>query len=322
MRGKLPIFLLIVLVLGFCGLAIAQSPIFVDQDFSGVTNPLTYLYQDPAVSQDSFAWSDPNDNVWGTARRGKSSLIAGPGTAERAYVSFNASSWGDADTYLEYTEDFNFAFDVNFSSFVATANDEDVALGLWYAPADAYAEQTTHEWYIRWANSQHFVGAFISEDGSAVNMKILFGNGGDWSTKSTSADLTGAGALSTGVNYRIEGYYRYDGTKYGQLFGELTNLDTNTVIGSIAQETIVQDTPDIYSAAYVNFTTDTANRQFTKLMTLGVGNWTWGTTQLAGPEFTSDNWLLTGTEPIPEPGVFGLISSFAGMILFKLRRKK
>jgi hypothetical protein len=140
MKGKILIFLS-ALLLGFCGFAFTQSPVFVIEDFSGATDPLTYLYQDTLVSQDSFAWSDANDNMWGTARRGRAysgtTYPVTGGSWERAYVGFDATGYGDADQYLEFTENFDFAFDVNFSSFVDTANDEDVQFGFWYSPADA-----------------------------------------------------------------------------------------------------------------------------------------------------------------------------------------
>jgi hypothetical protein len=148
---------------------------------------------------------------------------------------------------------------------------------------------------------------------------MFFGNGGNWANRSTSDDLTGAASLSTGVNYRIIGYYRWDGATYGQIFGELWNLDTNTLIGSIAQATITSDT-DVYSVAYINNTTDTANRRFVKLSEMGVGNETWAATRQPGPQFTSDNWLLTGTNPIPEPGTLALFG-FGLLSLLALRKR-
>ena len=303
------------------GTAPAQLPVFVDEQFSGATDPLTYWYQDPGVSTDSFAWSDLNDNMTGEARRGQSVLATGTGTAERAYEGFTAAGYGDLDQYLEYTEGFNFSFDFNFSTFVATANDERLLAGTWYSQADAQvAPPEIAEWYTRWANRQHFVGATIEEDGTAVRFEMFFGNGGNFAGRSTSDDLTGAGSLSTGVNYRIVGHYRWDGATYGQLFGELWNLDTNTLVGSIAQQVITSDT-DVYSVAYINNTTDTNNRRFLKLSLMGVGNETWGSTRQPGPQFASDNWLLTGCNPIPEPGVLALVG--IGLLgLYRSRRRK
>jgi len=314
------------------GTAPAQSPVFVDEEFDGAMDPLTYWYQDPAVSTDSFAWSDPNDNMSGQARRGRSvASTALAGTAERASVTFDATGYyggdgngdsildGDGDKYLEYTECFSFSFDLNFSTFVAAANDERLMAGFWYSPADADDEPppsgTDH--FLWYANRMHFVGATIEEDGSAVRFEMIFSNSGNFGGRSTSVDLTGAGSLSTGVNYRIIGHYGYDGIKYGQLFGELWDLDTNTLVGSIAQATITSDT-DVYDAAFINNSTDTLNRRFMELSQMGVGNETSGSTQMAGPQFTSDNWSLTGCNPIPEPGVMAL----AGIGLFGLYRSR
>ena len=56
-------FSLIAIVVAFCLPAYAQLPVFVDEDFGGLSDPLSYWYQDPAVSTDSFGWSDPNDNM-------------------------------------------------------------------------------------------------------------------------------------------------------------------------------------------------------------------------------------------------------------------
>lgn len=325
MKGKKFIFPMTLFVLVVCGYAFAQSPIFVDEDFSGATDPLTYLYQDTLVSQDSFGWSDANDNMWGTARRGRSysSTTYPPtgGSWERAYVGFDASGWGDGDQYLEYTEDFNFSVDFNFSSFVPTANDEDVQFGLWYSPADAVTSPNNVLHFNWWGSYQYFIGVEVKEDGSAVNFVMTFANNATGSGRGVSADLTGAGSLATGVNYRIEGFYRWDGSVYGQLFGSLIDLDTNTVIGNLPQEVITSDT-DVYNVAFANYTLDTLNRRFMQESTFGVSNKTMGTTRMDGPEFTSDNWFLSGTNPIPEPGMFGLLSGLAGLIVFKLRRKK
>jgi hypothetical protein len=308
------------LLLAFAMPAGAQLPVFVDEQFNGAADPLTYLYQDPGVPPTSYAWSDLNDNMSGEARMGRAvTPTTLPSTAERAYEGFNATGYGDGDQYLEYTECFNFSFDLNFSAFVATANDERLLAGLWYSPADASADNSTH--YIDWANRQHFVGVAIDEDGTTVKFMMTFSNNGDWAGKSSSDDLTGAASLSTGVNYRVVGHYRYDGTTYGQLYGELIDLDTNTVIGSIAQEVVTQDTPDIYSAAYINFTGDVVNRQFLKLSTMGVGNETIAATRNPGPQFTSDNWLLYGCNPIPEPGTLALLG--VGLLsLLALRKRK
>ena len=268
----------------------------LDEDFTCGSDRLSYLYQDPAVSTDSYSWSDANDNMAGEARRGMNAQALDDGTAERASVSFSAAGYGDADQYVEYTEDFDFSFDVCFSSFVPAANDERLMLGLWYSAADGDADNPTH--FEAWANRQHFVGATIEESGGAVRFHILFGNGGDWSGKAVSDDLTGDGSLVAGVNYRIEGHYRWDGSTYGQVFGTLTDLDAGTVVGAIAQETVTQDTPDVYSVAYANMTADTANRRFLMLSTMGVGNETWGVTRNAGAQFTSDNWRLELYDPV------------------------
>ena len=274
--------------------ASGSTPTFAE-DFSGATDPLTYWYQDPGVSQDSFGWDSAADNMWGEARRGQNVLAGATGTAERAYESFSAAGYGDCDQYLEYTEDFDFSFDLRFSAFVASANDERLLAGLWYSLSDAQVENA--EWFTRWANRQHFVGVAIEEDGTGVRLTFFFGNGGDWSGRAVSDDLTGAGSLSTGVNYRVVGHYRWDGTTYGQVFGDLINVDTGAVVGSIAQQVVTQDT-DIYSVAYANFTGDTANRRFLKLGLIGVGNETWGATRQPGPQFRSDNWTLTLYDPV------------------------
>lgn len=281
------------------------SVVIVNQDFSGPNDPLTCFYQDDAVSHDSFAYSAANGNMSGVARRGRNGWNDNPdlilATAERASIVFSCAGYGDADKYLEYTEDFDFSFDVRFTSFAAGGNDEQLMLGFWYTPEDAQAE---HALIVRaWANRQHFVGVRIKENGAEVHLCLIHGNGADWSGRASSSDLTDCGphpigSLSTGVNYRIEGHYRWDGSTYGQLFGTLINLDTQTVIGEIAQQTITQDEPDIYAVAYNNMNIDSNNHRFTKLRVMGVGNETWGATRLTGAHFTSDNWKLAVYNPV------------------------
>ena len=330
------------LVVAFGVPANAQLPVFVDEDFGGASDPLSYWYQDPAVSTDSFAFSDANDNMSGEARRGRSwstAQVPNPdpppdtvqewtlhdGTAERAYIEFDASSYGDNDAYLDYTECFNFSIDINFSSFVAAANDEDMALGLWYTPEDAEAANESHS--VMWPTRQHFVGVTISETGAVANLQILAGNAGSVGGRGLSADITGAASLQTDTDYRFVCHYRWaldaDG-KVGQLYGEVYKKEgENWVLEwSLPFEEIVYSDGNIHDTAWLDMVTaDTANRRFEKSKHFGVSNWTQGTTQLAGPQFTSDNWLLYGCNPIPEPGTMALV--VAGLLgLLIIRRKK
>jgi hypothetical protein len=230
-------FSLIAIVVAFCLPAYAQLPVFVDEDFGGSTDPLGYWYQDPAVSTDSFGWSDLSDNMWGEARRGRSWTVAewptSIGTAERAYIEFDATGYGDGDQYLGYTEDFDFSIDVNFSSFVAAANDEDMSMGLWYTPADAQAGNASH--YVMWPTRHHFIGVHVREDGGAAWFQMLAANAGDVGGRGTSAEFTGTASLQTDTDYRFVGHYRYgldpDGV-VGQLYGESTGMMAPTGFSS------------------------------------------------------------------------------------------
>ena len=297
------------LVVVFSLAALAQHVLaagftILDEKFSEGTDPLTYLYQDEGVSHDSFYYSGANGNIGGEARRGLNGWNDNPdlilSTAERATVAFSCAGYGDADEYLEYTEDFDFSFDVKFSSFAASG-DEALFLGLWYLPEDAMEDHAVI--YRAWGNRQHFVGVRITENGSDVRLYLIHQNGADWSGKSRTDDLTdfgpnAIGSLSTGTNYRVEGHYRWDGSTYGQIFGRLINLDTGVTIGDIPQEMITQDEPDIYSVGYNNMNVDSDNHRFTQLRLMGVGNETWGATRNPGPHFTSDNWKLDVYDPV------------------------
>jgi len=326
MSGKLSPFLIAMLVLAICGPALGQLPVLVDEDFSGASDPLAYWYQDPAVSQDSFGWDDPNDNMWGEARRGRSWTVAewptSIGTAERAYIEFDATGYGDSDVYLGYAEDFDFSIDVNFSSFVPTANDEDMAMGFWYTPEDTEASNASQ--YVMWPTRHHFIGVHVREDGGAAWFQMLAANAGDVGGRGTSANI---GALQTNTDYRFIGHYRYgldaDGV-VGQLYGEVYRNDGGTWVleSELPYEEIVRTDGNIHGTAWFDMSIDSGNRQFTKLKHFGVSNWTQGTTQLAGPQFTSDNWLVTGTNVIPEPGTLAMLVGGTAMVLMRLRRKK
>ncbi len=264
------------------------------------------------------------------ARRGRTWPLAEwqqhVGTAERAYIEFDATGYGDGDVYLEYTEDFDFSIDINFSRFVAAAIDEDVGLGLWYTPADAQAANASH--YVMWPTRQHFVGVYVSEDGTKAWFKMLAANAGDVGGRGTSAELTGAQSLQTDTDYRFVGHYRYgldpDGV-VGQLYGEVYRNDGGNWVleWALPFANIVRtDGGATHATAWFDMSGDTGNRRFMQSKHFGVSNWTQGTTQLAGPQFTSDNWYLNGTDVIPEPGTVTMLLTGAGMLLLGLRKRK
>ncbi len=329
------------LAVGVCVPGHAQLPVLVDEDFSGATDPLNYWYQtypndapEPQGSQDSYVWSDANDNLEAFARRGKAGWKGTDGViggyTERAYVDIKsallASGYGDGDEFLEFNECFDFSFDFNISSFGA-GTDEQIVMGLWYNPADG-GNLTYH-------NISKLVGLQIKEDGTQVRFYIRFGNSGTSGGKGDSDDITGAASLATGTNYRIEGHYRYTELvnpdydpevhaawaeiwERGQLYGTLTDLDTNTVVGEIAFDPN-WDGPEV--AWVYDFLTNNADFPFWYESQFGVGNYTTGATYANGPEYTTDNWSLTGCNPIPEPGTMALFG-LGVLCLLGARRKK
>ncbi len=265
-------------------------------------DPLSYLYQDPAVSQDSFAHNAGTEDMGGIARRGQNAPDDWEnGTAERAYVSFT----GPGDGYLDYTELFDFQFDFNIS-VAGTGPDERLMLGLWYSPADAEASNTTH--FKRWANRQHMVGVTVDHTLDNLKFAIFFGNGGNWVGKSESIDVTDVDGLLTLTTYRVVCHYDYvqygaepkDG--YGQLYGEVYAWEGGAWVSkwTLPKEVISGGPHDV---AWVDYTADTPNRTFTQLSTMGVGNETWGAVRNDGPTFTSDNWYLTsGAQVLVDEG--------------------
>ena len=253
-------------------------------------DPLDYLYQDPGVSHDSFAYNAGTGDMGGIARRGRHAGELVDGTAERAYVSFA----GPGDGYLDYTELFDFQFEFNISA-AGAGPDERLMLGLWYSPADAEASNPNH--YKAWANRQHMVGVNIDHTLGTLTFAIFFGNGGNWLGKSESIDVTGVDSLATDTDYRVVAHYDYvqygaepkDG--YGQLYGEIYAWEGGAWVlkWSLPQEVIIGGPHDV---AWVDYSDDTPNRTFLQLSTMGVGNETWGTVRNDGPTFTSDNWYL------------------------------
>ncbi len=320
MNGKfLGLFGVAALGAALCTGAYAQLPVLVDEDFSGGSDPLTYLYQDPAVSQDSYAYNAGTEDMGGIARRGQNAPSDWEnGTAERAYVGFDATGYGNGDEFLDYTECFNFCLDFNISA-AGAGPDERLMLGLWYEPSVAEADNAVH--YLRWANRQHAVAVTIDHALATLKFGMFFGNGGNGLGKTESIDVTGADSLATDTDYRVCAHYRYDGEQFGQLFGEVYAWENNAWVlkWSVAEQVITAWAGN--DVAVIDFNADIANRRFTKLGVMGTGNETWGASRNNGPTFTSDNWLLTGCNPIPEPGVMALFG-FGLLCLLGLRRRK